>query len=198
MDRILDAAYWDKRYETQETGWDIGEVSAPLKAYIDQLEDKDISVLIPGCGNAWEAEYMLSKGFTNITLVDFSEHAVTSVKQRLSAYVGKGLTVLCQDFFDLHQLFDLILEQTFFCALVPELRRYYADKLFNNLQAGGKVAGVLFNHEFEVNPPFGTTKDVYLDLFEPLFDVEVLDECYNSIASRNGSELFLIMKRRSS
>ncbi|MFS4468005.1 hypothetical protein [Maribacter sp. 2210JD10-5] len=45
--------YWTKRYHEEETGWDIGYPSTPLKAYIDQLEDKMISILIPGAGNAY-------------------------------------------------------------------------------------------------------------------------------------------------
>ena len=46
----LDAEFWENRYRNQETGWDLGTVSPPLKAYIDQLEDKDVAILIPG----WE------------------------------------------------------------------------------------------------------------------------------------------------
>ena len=57
--------YWDSRYETHETGWDIGEPSTPLKTYIDQLRDKSISVLIPGAGNAYEAAYLYENGFFN-------------------------------------------------------------------------------------------------------------------------------------
>ena len=45
-------SYWTKRYQEESTGWDIGYPSTPLKEYIDQLEDKSISILIPGAGNA--------------------------------------------------------------------------------------------------------------------------------------------------
>jgi len=55
--------YWENRYQNQQTGWDIGEISSPLKAYIDQLEDKSIKILIPGAGNAYEAEYLFLNGF---------------------------------------------------------------------------------------------------------------------------------------
>jgi methyl halide transferase len=49
--------YWSERYEKSQTGWDVGNVSPALKDYFDQLTDKSISILIPGCGNAYEAEY---------------------------------------------------------------------------------------------------------------------------------------------
>lgn len=39
--------YWTERYLEGRTGWDIGYLSTPIKTYIDQLKDKDISILIP-------------------------------------------------------------------------------------------------------------------------------------------------------
>jgi methyl halide transferase len=44
----LDAAYWQNRYEQQATGWDIGEISRPLKHFIDGLSDRSLSILVPG------------------------------------------------------------------------------------------------------------------------------------------------------
>ena len=45
--RILDQEYWDTQYISNTTGWDLGEVSPPIKSYIDTIEDKNISILIP-------------------------------------------------------------------------------------------------------------------------------------------------------
>ena len=50
--------YWTNRYSKAKTGWDIGYPSTPLKTYFDQLENKDLRILIPGAGNAYEAEYL--------------------------------------------------------------------------------------------------------------------------------------------
>ncbi|WP_315822136.1 hypothetical protein [Paraflavitalea speifideaquila] len=71
-DLPLNADYWDNRYQHQQTGWDIGYVSTPIKDYIDQLIHKDLAILIPGCGNSYEAEYLLQQGFTHITLIDIA------------------------------------------------------------------------------------------------------------------------------
>ncbi len=56
----LDKTYWKYRYQQKQTGWDIGFASTPLVTYFDHLNDKDIKILIPGCGNAYEAEYLFS------------------------------------------------------------------------------------------------------------------------------------------
>jgi len=40
--------YWTERYHEHKTGWDIGYISTPLKAYFDQLTNKNLKILIPG------------------------------------------------------------------------------------------------------------------------------------------------------
>jgi thiopurine S-methyltransferase len=59
----LPAKFWDELYNTGQTGWDIGYVSTPLKAYFDQLSNQSLEILIPGAGNAYEAEYLYKNGF---------------------------------------------------------------------------------------------------------------------------------------
>ena len=118
------ADFWDARYQENTLGWDLGEISPPLKAYIDQLPDKSIRILIPGCGNSYEADYLLEQGFENITLVDLAPTLVNRLQQR---YAGNArIQVLLGNFFEHKGQYDLILEQTFLCALVPSLRKTYA------------------------------------------------------------------------
>ena len=192
----FDAGYWNNRYEKTETGWDIGSVSSPLKAYIDQLSDKHLSILIPGCGNAYEAEYLLQHGFTNITLIDISSVLVESIKEKFAAYTGKQLHVIVGDFFKLDKQFDLVLEQTFFCALHPSQREAYVHKMAEILKPGGKLAGVLFNRDFEGGPPFGGDTTEYEQLFSKKFLIKTMAACYNSIEPRKGSEVFVVLINR--
>ena len=59
----LNPDYWTQRYQENQTGWDLGQVSPPLQAYFDQLENKNLRILIPGCGRGYEGIYLLEKGF---------------------------------------------------------------------------------------------------------------------------------------
>jgi SAM-dependent methyltransferase len=191
---LLNKEYWDNRYLKGEDQWDIGYVSTPLKEYIDQLDNKNISILIPGCGNAHEAEYLLKKGFNNITLVDISYVAAETVKEKFSRY-GDKLKVIHNDFFKLQQKFQLILEQTFFCALDPSLREKYAEKMYDLLRQDGKLVGLFFDRSFEENPPFGGSKEEYMNLFAPLFDIVNMQLAYNSIERRKDTELFVVLRK---
>ncbi len=184
----LDDKYWSERYQTRQTGWDIGQPSTPLQAYIDQLEDKNIAILIPGCGNAYEAQYLLKKGFTDITLVDISSAIVSELQE---VFRDQPIKILHKDFFAHTGQYDLIMEQTFFCALVPSLRQAYANQMCQLLKPGGKLVGVLFDRPFEGGPPFGGSAAEYLSLFQPLFSKAFIAPCHNSIAPRADAEVWI-------
>lgn len=194
MQNHFDKRYWEERWKSDQTGWDIGYASNPLTAYIDQIANKDISIVIPGCGNAWEGEYLWKKGFRNVFLVDLSRTALDKFKMRVPDFPDEHL--ILGDFFELEQRFDLILEQTFFCAIDPNLRMNYAQKAYEILNNGGKLAGVLFNCDFGNNhPPFGGTKEEYLQYFEPLFEIKHFDAAHNSIKPRENRELFVLLRK---
>ena len=186
----LNKNFWDLRYQNNEIGWDIGYISTPLKKYIDQLTDKNIKILIPGGGNSYEAEYLHNLGFKNVFVVDISPTALTNLKNRVPDFPKNHLINI--DFFKLNNSFDLILEQTFFCALTPKLRDNYVLKMNQILRPNGKLVGLLFNIPLNKDrPPFGGTKKEYLSYFKNYFKIEIMELSYNSISERTNNELFI-------
>lgn len=182
-----DAIYWDHRYMENNTPWDLGMVSPPLKNYIDCLTDHSLSILIPGCGNAYEATYLIEKGFQNVTLIDLSSTLASSLQ---SKYKGLPIEIIHANFFDHKGSYDLILEQTFFCALDPSLRKAYVNTCYELLSSNGKIAGVLFNKKFtETEPPYIASDEEYSDLFEHLFYFNEYQPCASSATSRLGFEV---------
>lgn len=190
----LNASYWSNRYKNHETAWDIGFVSTPLKNYFDQLTDLTIKILIPGCGRGYEGIYLWEIGFKNIFFLDFSEEALGYIKNRIPSLPEKQL--ICGDFFHLDDYFDLIIEQTMFCAIDPTLRETYLKKVESSLTPNGKMVGLLFNRDFEIGPPFGGNYQSYQKLYSKHFNIQKMEECYNSIEARRGFELFFIAKKK--
>ncbi len=187
-------SYWTNRYQQNQATWDAGSITAPLKEYIDQLKDKNISILIPGAGNAHEAEYLFTNGFRNIDIIDISAEPIGNFKRRNPQFPEKQLII--GDFFKHHQLYDLILEQTFFCALDPSLQAAYVKQMHQLLKPGGKLVGVLFTDPLHTTePPFALEKKNYEQLFLPYFTIQTLETCYNSIKPRMGRELFMILQK---
>ena len=122
----LSEEFWDDRYKSKEIGWDLGEISTPIKLYIDQLTNKNIKILIPGGGNSYEAEYLHHNGFENVTVVDVSRKALDNIKKRVPTFPLKNL--IHSNFFDLQESFDLVLEQTFFCAIIQLFAKIMCKK----------------------------------------------------------------------
>jgi SAM-dependent methyltransferase len=190
----LDKDFWNNRYVGNQIGWDLGAPSTPLKDFIDTLQDKAIRILIPGCGNAYEAEYLHQQGFTNVFVIDIAPLALKGLQERVPEFPKDHLVL--GNFFEHQSEYDLILEQTFFCALNPDLRTTYAKKMSELLTPKGKLAGVMFNHTLtEKGPPFGGSVEEYSGYFENYFEIKSLAPCENSIKPRLGSELWLELIR---
>jgi methyl halide transferase len=142
--------FWNERYKAGNTGWDIGFPSGPLAELIATLSDKQMKILIPGCGNAYEAELLHQKGFKNVFLLDISPLPLEQFMEKNPDFNRDHL--FCDDFFTHKGAYDLILEQTFFCAIDRSLRSDYVSQMHSLLNNNGILAGVLFNKEFNVAP----------------------------------------------
>ena len=101
------------------------------------------------------------------------------------------------NFFNHSGEYDLIVEQTFFCAIHPEHRQAYAEKVHELLKPKGKLMGLLWSVELnEKHPPFGGSKEEYHNYFDPLFNFVHFGNSYNSIQPRSGRELFLLAEKK--
>lgn len=191
----LNEKYWENRYSENQTSWDVGTITTPLKDYIDQIKDKEISILIPGAGNGHEFEYLLNYGFKNVTVLDFAKTPLKNIKNRIPQV--KDNQLVQSDFFAHQNQYDLIIEQTFFCALCPKLRKEYVTKISSLLKKNGKIVGLLFQFSLtDIGPPFGGSKEEYIDLFQNDFQIKTLETTYNSIKPREGKELFFIFTKK--
>lgn len=191
----LQPHYWDTLYKSGQPSWDIGYVSTPLKTYFEQLNDRTIKILVPGAGNGYEAEFLHKQGFPNVYLLDYSLESIKGFKRRYPEFPVHH--VYNQDFYKHKGQYDLIVEQTFFSSIPRNQRVNYADKMHQLLKPGGKLAGLLFNHEFSFrDPPYGGTENEYRAIFKPLFEIRKMEIAYNSIKPRAGRELFVILQKK--
>lgn len=189
----LDKDFWNTKYENNSTGWDLGMVSPPIKKYIDQIENKDLRILIPGAGNAYEAEYLIDQGFTSVTIIDIAPRLIQELENKFKD--TSTIRIIEGDFFEHEGEYDLILEQTFFCAIPPSLRPKYVEKMKFLLASTGKLCGLLFNRTFEGGPPFEGNKEEYMELIKGELKIVTMEPCFNSHPARKGTELWIQLQK---
>ena len=186
----LNKKFWNDKYLKKEHSWDVGHITTPLKEYFNQMEDKKLRILIPGGGNSYEAEYLHQQGFKNVTVIDLAKPPLENILKRVPDFPERNL--IQGDFFDLDKEYDLVIEQTFFCAINPELRKKYVAKMYEILAENGRIAGLMFNAPLNGDkPPFGGNTDEYRNLFQDKFEIKTIEIAHNSIESRAGREVFI-------
>ncbi len=180
---------WNQKYLDEDTPWDIGNVSSPISGYFQNRCDFNQKILIPGAGNAYEAEWLWRNGFSNIWIIDIAQEPLSNFAKRNPDFPSSRL--LCKNYFHLEDQFDLIIEQTFFCAIHPKYRKDYVEQSSALLKPNGKLVGLLFDFPLESGPPYGGSIQEYKALVKNKFKISIMERCYNSIAPRLGNELFI-------
>lgn len=189
---------WQGHYESNDLGWDLGEVAPP---FVKLWQEKKLpvgKVLVPGCGRGHEVVFLAQNGF-EVTAIDFSLGAVTYLENILQERKLKG-RVLHQDFFSLDDshngVYDIVLEQTFFCAIPPRQRPDYVLNVARILKPGATLVGLFYHTDKEGGPPHNTTREDIEAHFSKQFEIQQLDKTSLSAEQRKDKEWLGILKKK--
>jgi methyl halide transferase len=189
---------WQRHYDEGDLGWDLGQVAPP---FIKLFESKMIvpgKTLVPGCGRGHEVIYLAENGF-EVTAVDYSTGAVDHLKSTVQERKLK-CEVLHMNFFEMdavhNGVYDLLIEQTFFCAISPEQRPSYVSTVARALKPGGMIAGLFYHTEGEGGPPFNTTREDIVEHFSDSFEIQQLSKTENSAEQRKNKEWLAILIKK--
>lgn len=147
--------FWEQRYRNGTTPWDAGCVPRALQDFVAERRATQAGaarVLLPGCGNAWEARHLCEMGWQVLAL-DFSPAAVAGAVPVMGRWRDR---LLLADFFTFaaEAPFDLIYERAFLCALPRRLWPDYAARGAELLRPGGLLAGFFYFGSEPKGPPF--------------------------------------------
>ena len=190
-------ADWQKHYDENDLAWDLGGVAEPFVRLLEERSLPEGRLIIPGCGQGHEVLFFAERGW-RVTGVDFASGAVGLLRQAL---VDRKLeaSILHQDFFQLDDShngqYDVLLEQTFFCAISPDQRASYVDTVSRILKSGATLAGVFYETGEEGGPPFNTTEADIRQYFSHGFDIQRLERCIFSHERRQGKEWLAVMRK---
>ncbi|QGZ62337.1 class I SAM-dependent methyltransferase [Paraburkholderia acidisoli] len=184
-------AFWDERFVRGFTPWDQAGVQQDFTAFA--AAHPHAAVLIPGCGNAWEAGWLAERGRA-VRAIDFAPQAVASAQAALGPYAG---VVEQADFYKYAPPFapDWVYERAFLCALPRAMRASYAPRMAELMAPGALLAGYFFIGETEKGPPFAIARDELDALLAPYFTLDEDRAVADSLAVFAGRERWLVWRR---
>ena len=189
---------WQRHYDEGDLGWDLGQVAPPFIRLFESNAILPGKTLVPGCGRGHEVIYLAENGF-EVTAVDYSSGAVNHLKSTVQERKLK-CKVLHMDFFGIDSahngVYDLLIEQAFFCAISPEQRPSYVSTVARALKQGGMLAGLFYHTGEEGGPPFNTTHEDILNHFSDSFEIQQLSKSEDSAEQRKNKEWLVVLVKK--
>jgi len=185
--------FWDTRYRGGVTPWDAAGVPLQLMKWLQTASPG--SVLVPGCGTAYEVRAFFEHQF-EVLAVEFSDAAIEAARRELGALADR---VQKADFFSfVTGPFDLVYERAFLCALPRALWPQWASRVAELVRPGGELAGFFYLDDNERGPPFGISPAALRGLLDPAFELEqdLAIPAEQSIPVFKGKEVWQVWKRR--
>ena len=193
--------FWQERYIDDNIPWDTKTTTPALIDSIDHSTRKKIAIL--GCGYSKDSIFLSNKKHS-VYSVDFASKPIEYLSKIKNKYNIDTLKPINADIFNLPNMypdfFDIVLEYTCFCAIMPSRRLEYVELVSKILNKNGQFIALFFpvnkREEQSDGPPFYVNLDETLSLFDDLFDITKIDENINSIKPRRGFETLVIMKKK--
>ncbi|KAL8482709.1 hypothetical protein ACS0TY_025667 [Phlomoides rotata] len=184
---------WNKCWEEGTTPWDLGGPT-PILVHLHNTGSLPKGrALIPGCGSGHDV-VAIACAERHVVGLDVSDNAIKKAIE-LSSQSPKAeyFTFLKTDFFTWRpeQLFNLIIDYTFFCAIEPELRSLWARKVSDLLEPDGELITLMFPQidDHEGGPPFKVSIADYEEVLHSVgFEATHISENELVIAPRKGRE----------
>ena len=199
--------FWQNRWQTGQTGWDLGGAHPLLTALLGDARasrclNPGARILEPGAGRAHNGAALAAMGF-DVTSFDGVAAAVTAAR----ALYGDQprLTLVQADALTVNPAweggFDAVFDRAMLCALPPEARRAYVQTAFAHLKPDGAFLSLLFSEvvleDGKRGPPFQVTLPELSALTAAYFSLQAADERNTTVpGDRIRRETICVLRRR--
>ena len=140
MDKFKE--HWEKIYASknfEETSWYQSRPEASLNIIESLGLSRDAEIIDVGGGNSYLVDNLLELGYTNLTVLDISENAISKAKIRLEER-AKKVNWIVQDAskYRSDKKFQVWHDRAAFHFLTDDEKIYhYVDNLINSMEKGG-------------------------------------------------------------
>ncbi|KAG6475436.1 hypothetical protein ZIOFF_064656 [Zingiber officinale] len=165
------SAGWEKCWEEGVTPWDLGQTTPVVHQLVQSGSLPKGRALVPGCGSGYDVVAIASPERFVVGL-DISSIAIKKAKEGSSSLPNANhFTFVEADFFHWQptEKFDLIFDYTFFCAIDPNMRPAWAEKMRELLNPDGELITLIYLISGkEGGPPYNCTVDDYEKVLNPV------------------------------
>ncbi|KAI6699020.1 hypothetical protein NL676_019139 [Syzygium grande] len=183
---------WKKCWEQGLTPWDLGQPTPILQQLHQMGALPKGRALVPGCGSGYDVASIACPE-RYVVGIDISEGAIKRATQLFSSSPNANHFIfLKEDFFTWNptELFDLIFDYTFFCAIEPEIRAAWAERMSELLAPDGELITLMFPIGDHIDgPPYKVSISDYEEVLCPLgFKAISIMDNELAVGSRKGKE----------
>lgn len=191
---------WNAAYANNDTPWDKGYASPPLRAFLKTYSLKG-RALVPGCGTGHDVRLLAEQAGVSVLGLDISPLALEQARS-VAAFGDEQYTLV--DFLNLpasyREQFDVVVEHTCLCAIDPVDRGAYVRSVQQALKPGGEYLAVFFREVSNYNgagPPHPISSNEIDTLFVKQFEILERITPEETYPSRPiGSEEVCLMRKR--
>ena len=187
----MEHAFWHARWQEGRIGFHQAQINPWLQKYWSHLGvAPDAQVLVPLCGKSRDMLWLREQGHAvaGVELSDlacrdfFTENGAEVTPLMLSEghlRERDGIRLWSADFFSMGArhwgAVAAVYDRAALIALPPEMRRAYVQHLRSELPNRVEILLVTLEFAGEAGPPFAVSEQTVRELFEPEFEVVLLE-----------------------
>jgi SAM-dependent methyltransferase len=190
---------WRQAWKTGRTPWDAGTSPPALLGLLARGQIPGGRILVPGCGTGYDLA-TLARADREVVGLDLSGEARAAFLAAHSDLPG-SVSYEVGDFFSYEpgEGFDFVWDYTFFCALDPEQRPDWSEKMKRLVKPAGLLATLLFPFEDPISrregPPWPINTGLVRSLIEDSFEELEVREMEKTHPGREGRERLALWRR---
>ncbi|XP_026389797.1 probable thiol methyltransferase 2 [Papaver somniferum] len=161
---------WEKCWEQGDTGWDLGQPTPVLLQLLEKETLPKGRVLVPGCGAGHDV-VAIANPERYVVGLDISETGIKRAREiSSSSPSAKYFEFIEADFFTWRptEIFDLIFDYTFFCAIEPRMRASWGTRMHELLKPDGELITLMYpTNDRDGGPPFKVSVADFEEVLHP-------------------------------
>lgn len=192
---------WEDAWREGRTGWDAGQSPPSLVGLVEGGTLPEGLAVVPGCGAGYDV-ITLAEGGRRVVGIDLAPTAAErfGTLREQAGIDAAAARVHVGDFFtfDPGEEVQLFWDYTFFCAIPPELRGAWADRVDALLGPAGELITLVFPLTAVGNPdgpPYMVSLELYEATLGSRFTPVHIDDNPGSHEGRAGKEILVRWKR---